>query len=557
MSDVDVDELEREVGRRASAALVPGDFWVVAAELLRPTSIEKLRRYPVDSPATDDRSLLTAAAWLANVGNVLEKLGAYGREKLDDRFGRPMEALTCVTLHEAFRAWCALRARLPSEASEPGALEWRLLNQIVRTWSEVFDYERNHELLRDFAELVGELLQEESAPVVSAREAEARLSRSEQSMALVLRNLLIRLVLFSSPRRAALVYRTVRSQHTVAYWLDRSSSSGATLVESDGTQWPEWLDAEWSNPSMLASLTKETITTVAKRSEGEHRLIEIPAGETDMGMLGFILLTWNASDGDVRRFDNALPIWMACVQAFLLKREMTRQHTVAGRVFSMVAHNLGSPLFHLASDAQVLSNGFLEDEPERRFEKYGQILRETRHMQGIVDAILSIDERQPRLNLKEISLAQIVHEAVRAVRADSHVRIEYVRPDDERLQASMIFTDETRVYDIVLNLMTNAIKYSPERGVVRVRTSMKPHGAEIVVSDEGPGIPDSERSKIFAPFFRGRSTEGNVPGLGLGLYVVDLYTKALQGRVKVLSNRPLPGTSFHIYLPRLTPGESS
>src|SRR4029079_13802411 len=144
-------------------------------------------------------------------------------------------------------------------------------------------------------------------------------------------------------------------------------------------------------------------------------------------------------------------------------------------------------------------------------------------MQGIIDAILSIDGREARLNLKKVPLASLVYDVVRTLRAEAKaysVTIEYQQRTDEADEKSLFLTDEVRVYDIMLNLVSNAVKYSPENGIVKVSTSVTPRGALLSVSDTRQDVPEAERKLIFEPFFRGRSAM-SVPGLGLGLYVAD------------------------------------
>src|SRR5205085_6644403 len=105
---------------------------------------------------------------------------------------------------------------------------------------------------------------------------------------------------------------------------------------------------------------------------------------------------------------------------------------------------------------------------------------------------------------------------------------------------------------IVLNLVDNAIKYSPNGGAVRVSLTSKDEWVRLEVEDDGPGIPEADRQRIWAPFFRlERDVSSAVAGSGIGLAVVrDLVTRH-GGRAGVESRRtPARGARFYVELPR-------
>jgi signal transduction histidine kinase len=270
------------------------------------------------------------------------------------------------------------------------------------------------------------------------------------------------------------------------------------------------------------------------------------------GLFGFLVFGWSGASPGERRFESAELLWTFLLQSLIFKKAALQQHALRGSVFSMVAHNLGAPVFQLCSDARVLVDRFpeLEQNDEVRFAKYDQILRQARHMHGIIDAILSIDGRAAKLNLKPVSLALITYEVVRTMRLEareSNVAIAYERPDDDMIAKTIFVTDEIRVYDIMLNLVSNAVKYSSEGGIVHVSTSVTPRGALLTVHDTGPEVPEEEKKLIFQPFFRGRHAI-KIPGLGLGLFVADIYARALQGRIAIPREQG-EGKSFVVFLP--------
>lgn len=107
--------------------------------------------------------------------------------------------------------------------------------------------------------------------------------------------------------------------------------------------------------------------------------------------------------------------------------------------------------------------------------------------------------------------------------------------------------DAERVEDVLINLLVNATKYSPPGSSVYVDVLEKDGHVEVVVSDEGPGIPEEEQALVFERFTRGRRTSGG--GVGLGLYIARAYVEAMGGTIGVRSS-PGKGASFWFRLPR-------
>ncbi|HEV7243099.1 MAG TPA: sensor histidine kinase [Thermoanaerobaculia bacterium] len=399
-----------------------------------------------------------------------------------------------------------------------------------------FDREQHEELLRDLAEIVLERSDEEE-------EETSRLDPDSETM--FVQNLFVRLVASSEPVFAALASeRSVAEDFPIHHYDDQSRSVAAATQP----HLPGWL------PDSASLQPGESVSDAFVA----HLKVRNPALETDLlliphfpvtGVSSFILLAWPPGAEERRQYETARAHW-----ALLLSTTTrARRAALSRRLFSMVAHNLGAPVFHLTSDARILADGYLEENDVERRLKYDQILRQSRHLQGIIDAILSLDKRDPVLNIKQVSLAELAYDVVRTIRQDARerrVRIDFPKPTAELARQTRFQTDEIRVYDILLNLLSNAVKYSPPDGVVHVRLRVSGHGAELRVSDQGPGIPPEEQRHIFQPFFRGRMKHHQVGGLGLGLYVVDMYTRALRGRVQITSESP-HGTTFTVFLPQL------
>jgi two-component system sensor histidine kinase GlrK len=96
--------------------------------------------------------------------------------------------------------------------------------------------------------------------------------------------------------------------------------------------------------------------------------------------------------------------------------------------------------------------------------------------------------------------------------------------------------------------MSNAVRFSPERGLISIKLYKEQNDAVFEVLDEGPGIPESERDKVFDAFFRGSDAPiSAIKGSGLGLSIVKEYVQLHKGQVEILEG---PGAHFRIRIPR-------
>ena len=111
-----------------------------------------------------------------------------------------------------------------------------------------------------------------------------------------------------------------------------------------------------------------------------------------------------------------------------------------------------------------------------------------------------------------------------------------------------LFQDQQIIRNILINLISNAIKYSPEGKTIQVILTDKEKNFEIAVKDEGIGIPDEDQQHLFERFYRANNA-GNVQGTGLGLNIVKKYVELLEGQIRFESKLD-QGTTFFIQIPK-------
>ena len=143
-------------------------------------------------------------------------------------------------------------------------------------------------------------------------------------------------------------------------------------------------------------------------------------------------------------------------------------------------------------------------------------------------------------------MRSLVEEVVELHRPSSELhRFEYTVPETPVPWRC----DSTRLSQVLTNLVSNAIKYSPKGGVVSLRLEATDHEAVVSVTDEGVGVAPGDIANLFEPFMRSRAASKDIPGVGLGLSVSRRIALAHGGDIEVESRAGV-GSTFRLRLPR-------
>jgi two-component system, OmpR family, phosphate regulon sensor histidine kinase PhoR len=214
-----------------------------------------------------------------------------------------------------------------------------------------------------------------------------------------------------------------------------------------------------------------------------------------------------------------------------------------------VSHELRTPLTAIRGYVEALSDGDASAEESRRF--LDIIARHTQRMERLVKDLLRLarlDAGQETLELSACDargLAQAVAADLAPATEARGQRIEVtVAPGAETVHA-----DAAKLHDALRNLVANAITYSPEQAAIRIDVGRDGSRSEISVSDEGPGIPPDDLTRVFERFYRVDKSRARDPGgTGLGLAIVK-HLVELHGGTARAENRPGGGARFVITLP--------
>jgi len=237
-------------------------------------------------------------------------------------------------------------------------------------------------------------------------------------------------------------------------------------------------------------------------------------------------------------------------------RDVTEERALdelKGEFVATISHELRTPLAAIYGSAQTLQRRDLKLDEGTRERLLEVIAAESERLTRIAGDILlanSLDSGRLRLESGHVELAALAKDVVDemreafAEREDIMITLEPVNGGGTEVSA-----DPDKLRQVLINLIDNAVKYSPEGGRVQVEVEPRDSGIRVVVRDEGIGIPGSEQQRIFGKFYRiDPQLSRGVGGTGLGLYICRELVRRMQGRISVES-REGTGSTFCIDLP--------
>lgn len=212
-----------------------------------------------------------------------------------------------------------------------------------------------------------------------------------------------------------------------------------------------------------------------------------------------------------------------------------------------VAHDLRNPLGALKTALGGLSAGTAKD-PHRLTRVIALLGRQVDRLDRMVGDLLDrtrIESGRLELDRKPRDVRELVdgvHQLFRDASPRHSIEVHHCA------EALVARIDEVRIEQVLNNLVSNAIKYSPSGGTVRISTARDGHELVIEVRDQGLGIPPEEHKTIFQPFRRSRSATREIPGVGLGLSVSRRIVEAHGGSIELTSDSG-KGSTFRVRLP--------
>jgi signal transduction histidine kinase len=214
-----------------------------------------------------------------------------------------------------------------------------------------------------------------------------------------------------------------------------------------------------------------------------------------------------------------------------------------GQMSASLAHEIKNPLASIRGTAEIFLDEFPPDHPKREFVEI--LLKETDRLNNTVDEVLHFSKRQQATTKKKPALEPLLETITRvATLLENKFYRKGIRlVTDIDNSAADFLVDLDKMPQVLINLLLNSFEAVTEQGRIRLTVEKRKGSMAIIVADDGPGIPESEREKIFTPFYTKREE-----GTGLGLAISSRIVESYGGRIHIDSS-PEGGAEFTVLLP--------
>ena len=207
---------------------------------------------------------------------------------------------------------------------------------------------------------------------------------------------------------------------------------------------------------------------------------------------------------------------------------------IKSRFVSMASHEFRTPLSTVLSSASLLSKYTQGDEQDKRDRHIAKIKSSVKNLNDILEDFLSLgklEEGKVSSHISELDLQECLVDTVDEMKPflkkNQQIKLNYEGN-------TIIYSDKKLLRNIIINLISNAIKFSGEGTNITIHSNVNTANALISIADEGIGIGEEDQHHLFTSFFRGANAT-NIQGTGLGLHIVQRYALLLGGSVELKS----------------------
>jgi PAS domain S-box-containing protein len=275
-----------------------------------------------------------------------------------------------------------------------------------------------------------------------------------------------------------------------------------------------------------------------RRKDGSEFPVEISLGPIEVDGELLVIAT-------IRDISERKAVEAAIVQA---REEAVQANLAKSEFLSRMSHELRTPLNAILGFGQLLA---MDDLIEEQRDSVDQILRAGAHLLELINEVLDISRIEAgrlTLSIEPVSLDDLLRETqdlVRPLANEAHIRIE----ETPRPSSMHVLADQQRLRQVLLNLLTNAVKYNRADGLVQITCEPGESGQNrIAIRDTGNGMDEGELARLFTPFERLAAEQSGVEGTGLGLALSRRLVEAMNGSMGVESTKGM-GSTFWLDLP--------
>lgn len=286
------------------------------------------------------------------------------------------------------------------------------------------------------------------------------------------------------------------------------------------------------------------IIDITARKEAEHKLQKLNS-QLESKVLERTADLENALGDLERNNENLKKMEGELIKSLENERELGE---LKSRFLTMASHEFRTPLSTILSSVFLLENFVEEGKPNDKIIHLQRIRRSVNNMTAILNDFFSLsklDEGRVVPNFTETNIKEFLNGILEDVETLKKVGQEII-VDDKGLDGFQ-FVDQQCLRHIILNLLSNALKFSDENTQIKLKVHWLDDFLEIEVQDAGIGIPEEDKKHLFERFFRAKNAT-NIEGTGLGLSIVKRYVEILKGDI-MLDSQLNKGTVFKVQIP--------
>jgi PAS domain S-box-containing protein len=416
-------------------------------------------------------------------------------------------------------------------------------------------------------------IEEERQLAARTRASEAGIRNTVTTFALTALLNLISLLLIAILARRDMQHReqTAEELREQREWFAVTLASiGDAVIATDASGRVSFMNAAaealtgWHNAEAMGRPSAEVFRIVneATREPVESPVERVLRENIVVGLANHTLLL--GADGVERPIDDSgAPISKAngdVLGVVLVFRDVSERRryeqglqdavTARDQFFSIAAHELRTPLTSLLGNAELLQRRLARDEllSERDQRALKVIVEQGRRLNQLISALLDLSRLelgQFNLDLRPLELRELARRIVEETLPSLDRHQVTLNPGDEPLPVQ---ADELRLEQVLQNLLQNAVKYSPNGGIINVTLERRDSRAVVSIADHGIGIAPAAQAGLFQRFYRAVGEHSHISGLGVGLYVVKEIVDRHGGEVWVQSAEG-DGSTFFVALP--------
>ena len=292
------------------------------------------------------------------------------------------------------------------------------------------------------------------------------------------------------------------------------------------------------------------IADISKRKLNEEKIIRQQA---EMEMVNEEMKKLNANleatvDIRTNELQTTLNALKTSKEELTISLEKEKEvNDLKSRFVSMASHEFRTPLSTILSSISLLSKYITTEEQHKRDKHIDRIKSSVKTLTDILNEFLSlgkIEEGKVDVKSEEFDLPTFINELINemSVLLKTGQTFKYNHEG-----AINTYTDSSLLKHVMINLISNAIKFSPESSIIFIETEVSKDTTTIKITDKGIGIPAADQVHLFERFFRATNVT-NIQGTGLGLHIVGRYVEILKGTIQYNSEYE-KGSTFEIQLP--------